>query len=118
MDYKGGTLNMTSNQGLDQAAATRERIFAFLVAYKQTHDGNSPSLREIADACHIVLSGAHYHLSRLELENRVHLSGPRCRTIEIVGGTWQPPEGAHTEGEEPAAPDGDDRAGRDADPEA
>jgi hypothetical protein len=51
---------MTSNKGLDQAAATRERIFDFLVTYKQTHDGNSPSLREIADACHIVLSGAHY----------------------------------------------------------
>jgi hypothetical protein len=106
---------MTSNQGLDQAAATRERIFAFIVAYKQAHDGNAPSLREIADACHIVLSGAHYHLNRLELENRVHLSGPRCRTIEIVGGTWQPPESDRAEGEEPSARDGDDRARDDPD---
>ncbi len=104
---------MTSTKGLDQAAATRERIFDFLVTYKQAHDGNSPSLREIADACHIVLSGAHYHLSRLELDNRVRLSGPRSRTIEIIGATWQPPEGRRVEGEEPAARDGDDRARHD-----
>ncbi len=108
---------MLSDKGSDQTAATRERIFDFLVVYKQTHDGNSPSLREIADACHIVLSGAHYHLSRLELDNRVRLSGPRCRTIEVVGGTWQPPEGRHAEGEEPAAHDADDRAGHDDGPE-
>ena len=104
---------MTSNQGLDQAAATRERIFSFIVAYKQAHDGVAPTLREIAEACHIVLSGAHYHLSRLEADHRVRFSDSRSRTIEIVGGTWLPPDGAPVDGEEPAAPDGDDRAGQD-----
>lgn len=86
-----------SYQETDQAVATRERVFEFVVAYKKEHDGNSPSLREIADACHIVVSGAYYHLSRLELDNRVRISGPRSRTIEIVGATWSPPEGEHPE---------------------
>ena len=92
---------MLSDKGSDQTAATRERIFDFLVVYKQTHDGNSPSLREIADACHIVLSGAHYHLSRLELDNRVRLSGPRCRTIEVIGGPGSRPKGDTRTGKNP-----------------
>jgi SOS-response transcriptional repressor LexA len=83
---------MSSNEGIDNPASTRDRIFDFLVRYKQAHDGNSPSLREIADACHIVLSGAHYHLTRLEMDGRIHIEGQRSRTIEIVGGAWQPPD--------------------------
>jgi hypothetical protein len=97
----------------DQVVATRERVFEFVVAYKKEHDGNSPSLREIADACHIVVSGAYYHLSRLELEHRVRLSGPRSRTIEIVGATWLPPEGEHPEGATEAACVPEARAGHD-----
>jgi len=85
--------DMTLNEGQDIAPCTRDRIFAFLVRYKKEHDGNSPSVREIAEGCHIVLSGAHYHLIRLELENRIRISGQRSRTIEIVGANWQPPNG-------------------------
>jgi SOS-response transcriptional repressor LexA len=101
---------MSSNQGVDHTTATRERIYAFIVAYKQAHDGIAPTLREIAEACHIVLSGVHYHLSRLESEQRVRFSDSRSRTIEIVGGIWQPPEGDRADGEDPATRDGEDRA--------
>lgn len=83
---------MTLNEGRDIAPYTRDRIFDFLVRYKKEHDGNSPSMREIAEGCNIVLSGAHYHLIRLELENRIRMSGQRSRTIEIVGANWQPPD--------------------------
>jgi SOS-response transcriptional repressor LexA len=83
---------VSSNEGSNNPASTRDRIFDFLVRYKRAHDGNSPSLREIADACHIVLSGVHYHLTHLEKEGRIRIEGQRSRTIEIVGAAWQPPD--------------------------
>jgi hypothetical protein len=91
MVLKDGAKNMTSNEGTD-SAPTRDRIFDFLVRYKQEHDGNSPSMREVADACHVVLSAAHFHLLRLERDHRIHLNDNRSRAIEIVGAAWQPPE--------------------------
>jgi hypothetical protein len=97
---------MSQNEGTDTAPSTRDRIFDYLVRYKRDHDGNSPSLREIADACHIALSGARYHLTRLEIDNRIRISGKRSRTIEIIGGTWQPPDvggGGDPAGSEQAA---------------
>ncbi len=92
---------------------TRDLVFDFVVRYKREHDGNSPSTREIAEACCITLSAVRYHLTRLEIDNLIHTTGKPRRNIEIVGGTWQPPEGSRMEGEEPAARDGDDRARHD-----
>ncbi len=81
---------MTSNDGTDRPSV-RDQIFDFVVRYKEAHNGNSPSLREIAEACSIVISGVHYHLARLEMENRIRRRGKYSRTIEIVGTAWQPP---------------------------
>lgn len=93
---------------------TRDLVFDFVVRYKQDHDGNSPSTREIAEACCITLSAVRYHLTRLEIDHLIHTSGKPRRNIEIVGGTWQPPAGEHSDGEDPAVRDGNDRVGLDA----
>lgn len=82
---------MTTNEGTDRPSV-RDQIYDFLVHYKETHNGNSPSLREIAEACNIVISGVHYHLTRLEIDNRIQRRGKYSRTIEIVGTAWQPPD--------------------------
>jgi FaeA-like protein len=70
---------------------TREQIFAFLVRYKRGHDGNSPTTRDIADACSTSISTASYHLDRLETDNRIRRLGQHHHQIEIVGGVWQFP---------------------------
>ena len=68
--------------------STRERIYAFLVAYKREHDGNTPTKREIAEGCCVSTSSVNYHLIRLEIANRIHVSGQGRSNIEVVGGAW------------------------------
>lgn len=73
-------------------------VFDFICDFKQAHDGNSPTLREIAVFCGFksvgwsVLSA----LSALELDGkivRVHAGKKsNARSLEIVGGRWLPPE--------------------------
>jgi len=67
-----------------------EDVFNFIVAYKQLHDGNSPTWREIGTACNISsVSVVAYILKELEAQGRIileHNSLPR--KIIIVGGRW------------------------------
>lgn len=80
---------MSSSQTQADDASTRESVFQFLVHYKRTHDGNTPTTREIADACCLSsTSSVRYHLLKLELDNRIRTYGDRQRGIEIVGATW------------------------------
>jgi SOS-response transcriptional repressor LexA len=81
---------------VDETPSTREQIYAFLIRYKQEHDGNSPSNRQIAEACHVSSSTVGHHLARLERANRIRLCEDEYRNIEIVGATWTPPEGRAT----------------------
>lgn len=66
-----------------------DSIFNWIVAYKRAHDGNSPTMREIA-ACHIPsLAHVGYILAGLEGQGRIITqSGRRTRSICIVGGQW------------------------------
>ncbi|GAH64517.1 unnamed protein product, partial [marine sediment metagenome] len=67
-----------------------EDVFNFIVAYKQLHDGNSPTWREIGSACNISsVSVVAYILKKLEAQGKIileHNSLPR--KIIIVGGRW------------------------------
>lgn len=67
----------------------REAIYRYVIAYKQQHDGLSPFLQEIADACLLGVSTVKYHLMQLEIDNRIHWHSRRG--IEVVGGRWLPP---------------------------
>lgn len=67
----------------------RDTIFHYVVAYKQQHDGLSPFLQEIADACLLGVSTVKYHLMQLEIDNRIRWHSRRG--IEVVGGRWVPP---------------------------
>jgi hypothetical protein len=68
--------------------SSRELVYDFLIQYKQQHDGNSPTTREIADGCHLSPGTVNYHLTRLEIDRRIYVAGDRRRNIEIVGGAW------------------------------
>jgi signal transduction histidine kinase len=49
-------------------------VFNFIVAYKQLHDGNSPTWREISSACNISsVSVVAYILKKLEDQGKIIL---------------------------------------------
>ena len=72
---------------------TAQEIMRFIIRYKRQHDGNSPTVREIQDACGVSsTSMVAYYLGKLEdvgLIRRGH--GFESRAIEVVGGRWMPP---------------------------
>lgn len=91
----------------------REAVFEFLIRYKSQHDGNTPATREIAEACCLSISAVNYHLTWLELEDRIRLSRDGRRSVEIIGGSWEltGPQDGLCEGED-VNQDGDPRAGQ------
>ena len=65
----------------------RDNVFDFVCEHKYAHDGNSPSLREIGEACGIPLHIASTHLKSLASEGSI-IVPPGQRNIEIVGAKW------------------------------
>jgi SOS-response transcriptional repressor LexA len=71
-----------------------EKVYEFIVKFKGGHDGNSPTIREIGDACGISsTSVVVYWLIRLEDQGLIRRPEPpignryACK-IEVVGGEW------------------------------
>lgn len=71
-----------------------EAVYRYIVEYKRRHDGNSPSTREIAQACSVPHgSTLRSLLEKLARARRIRLREDLgTRGIEIVGGQWVPPE--------------------------
>ena len=65
-------------------------VLDFIISYKQLHDGNSPTWREIASACSISsMSVVAYILQTLERQNKIILEHSYlARNIIVVGGRW------------------------------
>jgi len=73
---------------------SREKLMAFIVAYKQDHDGNSPTYREMMAATGLSsTSMVAYHLEKLEQDGLIERpqSVGNSRVIEVAGGRWDPP---------------------------
>lgn len=73
---------------------TREKVFDFIVSYKQAHDGLAPSYTEIMAACEIK-SRAHVHfvLNALHDDGIIN-KGDGYRNLSVPGGRWiYDPEG-------------------------
>ncbi len=72
----------------------RLRIFDFIVQFKKEHDGNSPTNREIMDACKISsTSVVSYYLDLLVKAGLINRCGApgASRMIEVAGGHWTVP---------------------------
>jgi SOS-response transcriptional repressor LexA len=73
----------------------RVKVFNFILTYKCQNDGNSPTFREIMDACRISsTSMVVYYLKQLEKMGMIRrpepVNGNRSSArIEIVGGSWK-----------------------------
>lgn len=71
-----------------------ERVYDFIVAYKKSHDGNSPTFREIMEDCEVLsTSTVVYYLDKLGKRGLIRRPEPRIGSryatmIEVVGGQW------------------------------
>jgi DNA-binding HxlR family transcriptional regulator len=69
---------------------TAQRVFSFVVRYKEENDGVAPSYSEIMAACYISRTTVHHHLKQLEKDGHIKRVGDTaCRNIQVVGGKWQ-----------------------------
>jgi hypothetical protein len=67
---------------------TYDEIFSFICTYKTLHDGNSPTLRQIAKACHYGQSSIVNALNRLNDLGRLYVDEESHKII-VVGGQWR-----------------------------
>jgi len=67
-----------------------DMVLAFVVSYKRTHDGNSPSWAEIAEGVGTTYTTAGKALKELQVLGALRLTGNAMskRRIEVVGGQW------------------------------
>jgi hypothetical protein len=69
-----------------------ELVYWFVIRYKTEHDGNSPSVREIAEGIAVnSTSLVKYYLRNLENDGLLLVEGPigKSRCIQVVGGKWE-----------------------------
>lgn len=67
---------------------TTELVLKFLKFYKSTHDGCSPTYKQIADGCDLISSStALYHVKKLAEVGLIRLPED-ANDIEVVGGQW------------------------------
>ena len=64
-------------------------VFNFIVEFKKAHDGLSPTVREIGEACKISsTSVVAYYLKKLQDEGSIKLLGTKTRGIMVKNGRW------------------------------
>lgn len=66
-----------------------ERVLAFVIRFKLSHDGNSPTVREIAEETGISsTSVVNYCLDKLEIAGIIQRDTGASRSIQVAGGAW------------------------------
>ena len=70
-----------------------ERVYTYIVDFKQRHDGIAPTLDEIKLACGLSSkSHALYYVRQLIEDGRITSGEKSPRTIKVAGGEWLPPK--------------------------
>jgi SOS-response transcriptional repressor LexA len=72
----------------------RQHVYDFILKFKQDHDGVSPSVLEIGQACGISSTSiTRYTLDCLERLGMIECDygAGKSRMIKVVGGRWIPP---------------------------
>ena len=63
----------------------RQSMLQYIIDYKIAHNGNSPEIREIAEALGTVPSVVSYHLSALEAAGLIERQRNTARMITVPG---------------------------------
>lgn len=76
---------------IDQKTDKPEIVYRYIVEFKMLFDGNSPSIREIAEACDISSTSlVHYYLEKLVDRKLIMMSEGLAHTkILVLGGNWR-----------------------------
>ena len=77
-------------------SAQAQQVYNYICRHKAAHDGNAPTLRQIAAGSGLAITSTAtvtHHLRKLANAGLIRLSkrGGSCG-IEVVGGKWTPPE--------------------------
>ena len=76
---------------------TAAAVLGYVVGFKREHAGDSPTVREIADALDIPsTSTVNHHLVMLERRGLIFRPLGRARSIAIPGARWVGPDEAAT----------------------
>jgi SOS-response transcriptional repressor LexA len=67
-----------------QLTAREQKVFDFLRHYKKMHDGNSPSVREVADSYNATPKSALDVLRRLQFKQYIDWTDNTARSIKIL----------------------------------
>lgn len=79
-------------QSLESLTPVQLQIYYFLTKYKTMHDGNSPTVREIAKKLKMSSTAIQYQLDNLERFGLIKRTGMnRARCIRLIGGKYTPP---------------------------
>jgi SOS-response transcriptional repressor LexA len=65
---------------------TRERVYSFIVQYKIENNGDSPTVREIAQGISVGQTTVHHHINRLIGMKIIRRKPFKSRSIEILSG--------------------------------
>ena len=77
---------------LTQEAQRCQSIYRCILDYKQHHDGNTPTMRQIAQACRIPSTSMVFrYLSIMQAEGFISLTPDASRSIHVRGAVWLPP---------------------------
>ena len=72
------------------ATSKPDSVYLFIVDFKKKHDGNSPTLREIAEGCNVsATSLVKYYLEFLVEAGLIEVTGDKSRMIMVTGGEWR-----------------------------
>lgn len=79
-----------AEQGPQRKVSKKERaLYLAIIEHKRAHDGNSPTLRDMQDACGISsTSVVAFYLRRLAAAGLIELQDGHTRSIRVVGGRW------------------------------
>jgi SOS-response transcriptional repressor LexA len=68
---------------------SRQAVYDYIVKFKKENDGNSPTVREIMQACNIPSSSnTSYILNQLSEAGLIEITEGLSRGIMVVGGSW------------------------------
>ncbi len=68
---------------MDTPPSLTQIVYAYLVAYIEEH-GYGPSLRNIAEDCHMAVATVAHHLDKLEAQGRITREFGQARSIRVA----------------------------------
>lgn len=68
-----------------------EEVYAYIVFYKEEHDGIPPTLSEIIENCLWIgnITAARRVLESLEKQGKITWGKGKRRYIKVIGGKWR-----------------------------